>query len=228
MVPPRPAASPCDVNSTRSHIGRRSRVTFWGWRSVDNGNSGLVPSSQCMEIEDGQSENHARHLPHCISRSCSSPNRERGVGSELRPHESMSRRGKGSQPMGHPPVAKALVYFLQDDSELAGIVGHTNRLGVDGRWVGATHGDSYFYFFVDPGEHHLCASWQKGMLQRPGDYVAEAHFTAEAEGVYYFKAKNLRFSYRHATSGISLGPLDSDEGKLMASKYSFSTFQQKK
>ena len=120
------------------------------------------------------------------------------------------------------------MYFLQDDSELAGIVGHTNRLGVDGRWVGATHGDSYFYFSLNPGEHHLCASWQKGALPGPRDHVAEAQFTAVAGGVYFFKARNSRFADGHVTSGISLRPVDSDEGKLMVSQYAFSTFQQKK
>ncbi|MFZ0963763.1 MAG: DUF2846 domain-containing protein [Terriglobia bacterium] len=135
---------------------------------------------------------------------------------------------KGSHQLGQAEAGKALVYFLQDDSELVGESGHTNRLGVDGRWVGATHGDSYFYFSLDPGEHHLCASWQKGALPGLANHVAEAHFKAEAGGVYFFKAKNFRFTDRRATSGISLGPVDGDEGKLMVSKYSFSTFQHKK
>jgi hypothetical protein len=46
---------------------------------------------------------------------------------------------KSSHPLGQPVAGKALVYFLQDDSESYGQIGPTTRLGVDGGWVGATH-----------------------------------------------------------------------------------------
>jgi hypothetical protein len=94
--------------------------------------------------------------------------------------------------------------------------------------MGATHGNSHFYFSVDPGEHHLfCTSWQKGVLVGRSR-VAAAYFIAEAGAVYYFKVENPRLRDQHTTSGISLKPLDGDEGRLLASKYSFSTFQPKK
>ena len=38
--------------------------------------------------------------------------------------------------------------------------GPTVRLGMDGRWVGADHHDSYLVLPVEAGEHHLCANWQ--------------------------------------------------------------------
>lgn len=55
---------------------------------------------------------------------------------------------------------KALVYFLQDDLKYNTAPRPTTRFAIDGAWVGATHANSYFYVFVDPGEHHLCANWQ--------------------------------------------------------------------
>lgn len=55
-------------------------------------------------------------------------------------------------------AGKALVYFLQDDLKYNATPRPTTRFAIDGTWVGATHANSYFYVFVDPGEHHLCAS----------------------------------------------------------------------
>ena len=134
-----------------------------------------------------------------------------------------------AHPVKQPEAGKALVYFLEDDTLFGSYPKPTTRLGVDGAWVGATHGNSYFYFSVDPGEHHLCASWQSTVLLGQDRKVAAAHFTAEAGGTYFFKVKNTigpESSRRRAT--IDLQPLDSDEGQLLANKYSFSTFQPKK
>jgi hypothetical protein len=77
---------------------------------------------------------------------------------------------------------------------------------------------------VDPGEHHLCASWQTAVILRQGHQTAAAHFTAEAGGVYYFRVKNT-WVRDLGTAGISLAPLDSDEGQLLASKFSVSVFR---
>jgi hypothetical protein len=134
---------------------------------------------------------------------------------------------KNPHGMGQPDAGKALVYFLEDDSEFGSFPKPTTRVGLDGGWVGATHGNSYFYFSLDPGEHHLCACWQTAVLVGQGHKVAAAHFTAEAGGVYYFRVKDT-WVRDMGTASISLEPLDSDEGQLLTRKYSFSTFQQKK
>jgi len=93
--------------------------------------------------------------------------------------------------------------------------------GLDGRWVGATNGNSYFYFSIAPGEHHLCASWQGKSQTR-----AVAHFTAETGKVHYFAVKNRAGTYQ--AYGIEFGPLDSDQGLLLASTFLLSTFQLKR
>jgi hypothetical protein len=59
-----------------------------------------------------------------------------------------------------PPPGQAIVYFVEDDTEFESTPKPTTRIGVDGTWVGANHGNSYFSFAVAPGVHHLCASWQ--------------------------------------------------------------------
>jgi len=92
---------------------------------------------------------------------------------------------------------------------------------VDGVWVGATHGDSYLYFAVAPGEHHPCASWQSAVILSAGHQGAAAHFRAEDGRVYYFRVKNSWS--REYPADIEFGPLDSDEAQLLISKFSLST-----
>jgi hypothetical protein len=127
------------------------------------------------------------------------------------------------QPARHE-AGKALVYFIEDDSNFSPISKPTTRAGVDGKWVGATHGNSYFSFSVDPGVHHLCASWQSW-----GGKMAVVHFTAEAGGIYYFEVKNVSYGAANSTTeDMSLTPLDSDEGALLADQYELITSQPKK
>ncbi len=128
----------------------------------------------------------------------------------------------------HPAQAvagKALVYFLQDDTNFIARPRPTTRWGVDGTWVGATHSDSYFYFPVEPGEHHLCAIWQAGGLA-PTSGPAAAHLTAEAGHIYYFRAQNS--SLPDGTKTIEFRRLDSDEAQLLVNRYTFSSSSVKK
>jgi hypothetical protein len=97
---------------------------------------------------------------------------------------------KGQDAAAQASDGKALVYFIEDDSQFGSIAKPTTRAGVDGEWVGATHGNSYIYFSVDPGVHHLCANWQAELMVTLGRQVAAAHFTAEPGGVYYFRVRN--------------------------------------
>jgi len=62
------------------------------------------------------------------------------------------------------------------------------RIGVDGSWVGATKGDSYFVLDVDPGVHHVCADW-KSLSAARGRNVGVATLTAEPGQVYFFQIK---------------------------------------
>ncbi len=119
-------------------------------------------------------------------------------------------------------TGKALVVFIEDDSEFASHPTPTTRAGLDGAWMGATHGNSFFSFSVDPGEHHLCANWQTSVILGRGHKTAAAHFTAEAGNIYYFRVKNT-WSLDVGAAGIALNPLDSDQGQLLMSKYSPAT-----
>jgi hypothetical protein len=128
-----------------------------------------------------------------------------------------------------PEAGKALVYVIQDDSNFNSFPKPTIRAGLDGDWVGATHGNSYLYFSVDPGVHHICASWQSAVILMKGRMTAAAHFTAEAGGVYYFKVKDTFVSTQFSSlTDVTFAPLDSDEGQILASQYSLSTSHRKR
>jgi hypothetical protein len=71
----------------------------------------------------------------------------------------------------------------------------------------------YFYFSVDPGEHHLCASWQTAVMEGQGHKAAAAHCTAKAEDVYYFSARNTWW-HDNGAAAAKLLPSDSDEAQL--------------
>jgi hypothetical protein len=64
---------------------------------------------------------------------------------------------KNGHPMGQPLPGKALVYLIEDQPGICLLDCVTTRAGLDGAWVGANKGDSYFYFSVDPGDHQACA-----------------------------------------------------------------------
>jgi hypothetical protein len=128
---------------------------------------------------------------------------------------------KSPHALTQPPPGQAMVYFVEDDTEFESTPKPTTRIGVDGTWVGANHGNSYFSFTVAPGEHHLCASWQSLAVIGAHDTSAAAHFTAEAGQVYYFRVKN-KWLREHATTHMELVPVDSDQGQLLASRRALS------
>jgi hypothetical protein len=134
---------------------------------------------------------------------------------------------KSQHPFAKPDPGKALVYFLQDDSTFESRPRPTTRFGIDGACVGATQSNAYFYFAVDPGEHHLCAGWQSFVGLTTGAKSAAAHFTAEPGGSYFFIVRN-RWNEKLGPAGMKFDPLDSAEAQLLMSKFTFSTSRAKK
>jgi hypothetical protein len=87
-------------------------------------------------------------------------------------------------PLAGPPEGKAQIVFIENSFQDGT---PTVRYGVDGAWVGANKGNSYFALTVDPGVHHLCVSWQSAQ-SRLKKSVGVDSFTAEPGKVYYFAA----------------------------------------
>jgi Protein of unknown function (DUF2846) len=129
---------------------------------------------------------------------------------------------------------KALVYFLQDDLKYDAKPRPTTRFGIDGAWVGATHANSYFYVFVDPGEHHVCADWQSDTTPfyfGAKREVAARQFTAEAGKTYYFRAVDIVHTRKNQAIAsepqVLLRPVDGDEAQVIMNSFSFSSSHQK-
>ena len=98
---------------------------------------------------------------------------------------------KGQPAPAAPAPGKAQIVFIEEMDNADGKCLHcdaTTRFGMDGAWVGANHGNSYFTLAADPGEHHLCVDWQS-VFGRLKQKIGLASFTAEPGRVYYFQAK---------------------------------------
>jgi hypothetical protein len=127
---------------------------------------------------------------------------------------------KTPQPIVTPEAGKAALYVIQfakRDVETFHVGATTTRVGLDGTWRGANHGQSYLVLSVDPGEHHLCVDWQSSLeqLSKLGSAA-----TAEAGKVYYFRATVEERDKRQPA--IVLEAVDPAEGQFMISVSSLS------
>jgi hypothetical protein len=126
------------------------------------------------------------------------------------------KRDESQHTLVQPGPGKARVYFLQDIGvePCLGSCG-TTKIGLDGEWVGANQGNSYFSVSVDPGEHHVCANLHP---QFSPHTVAFAHFTAEAGKVYYFRTR----PFWGKDQLLNIDPVDSDQAKYLIVSYPLS------
>jgi hypothetical protein len=124
-----------------------------------------------------------------------------------------------------PEVAagKAVVYFVQTQ-KIAAINHITAKIGLDGAWVGANQGDSYFFITVDPGEHHVCARWQSDFARL--QEVSLNNLTAESGKTYYFLARITGDG--QGVYSLDLVKLNGDEAQMLIAKSPFSISRAKK
>ena len=125
-----------------------------------------------------------------------------------------------------PPMAgKALVYFIHDEGSGIGGAGlgyPTTKYAMDGSWVGANHGDSWFAIAVTPGEHHVCTMLQSSLV---AERVELAQFTAEAGKSYYFRTQLV---ISRSVELLELQMIDRDEAGYLYSEYPMATATAKK
>jgi hypothetical protein len=124
--------------------------------------------------------------------------------------------------LAQPQKGKALIYFIHDAGADNGIAYPTVKIGLDGAWVGANHGDSYFSVSVSTGEHHVCATLQSSMVDQR---VELAHFTAESGQVYFCRTRLL---LSRAIELLELDRIDSDQGAYLIASYPLSVSHPKK
>ncbi|HTB91213.1 MAG TPA: hypothetical protein VK728_00180 [Candidatus Sulfotelmatobacter sp.] len=117
-----------------------------------------------------------------------------------------------------PEPGKAVVYVIEQGKPEGGEVKVTTRVGLDGNWVGANHGQSSLSFAVEPGEHHLCVDWQSSLKSRQ-KLSGAANLTAEAGKAYYFRTEVvLTQATESHDERLSIKAVDAAEGILLVSK----------
>ena len=124
-----------------------------------------------------------------------------------------------------PEAGKAMIYFIHEAGLPSGhlaIAYPTTKYALDGTWVGAGHGDSWFAVPVTPGEHHLCAALQSSFVDQR---VELAHLTLEAGGAYFFRT---RLVLSGTVELLELNPIDSDEGEYLISEDPMATARPKR
>ena len=124
--------------------------------------------------------------------------------------------------LAQPDPGKARVYFFHDAGTGSTLGYPTVKLAMDGAWVGANHGNSYFTISVEPGAHHVCVTLQSSLVAQR---VELAHFTAEAEKVYYYRT---RLVMSRSVELLELDPIDSDQGKYLVASIPLSVSSPKK
>jgi hypothetical protein len=132
------------------------------------------------------------------------------------------RTDRKQHPVAQPEAGKALVYVFEDMEH-----GPTMRVGLDGAWVGANKGKSYFFFPVDPGDHQICTNWQSGVFKKTAMRIGSAvTVKAEAGKVYYLRTQVYERSEKD--SNVKLEPVETAEGQFLVSASAFSTSHPKK
>ncbi|HTU35806.1 MAG TPA: hypothetical protein VMF66_18540 [Candidatus Acidoferrum sp.] len=130
---------------------------------------------------------------------------------------------KAQHPQGQIPGGKALVYVFEQEKVGPGfkIGAVTVRVGLDGQWIGANHGNTYFFFAVAPGDHSICANWQSS-IGRLAKLASAASLTAAPGQTYYFQARVDERS--HDNPAVWMEPVDPAEAKILIASASLSNF----
>jgi Protein of unknown function (DUF2846) len=121
-----------------------------------------------------------------------------------------------------PDPGKARIYFIHDAGTSNTLGYPTVKVAIDGAWVGAHHGNSYFSVSVEPGEHHACVTLQSSLVAQR---VELAHFTAEAGKIYYYRTQLVT---SRSVELLELDPIDSDQGKYLVASFGLSISSPKK
>jgi hypothetical protein len=137
----------------------------------------------------------------------------------------VAMHGHGTLP-APPESGKAKAVFIERADKNAMPV--VTRIALDGTWLGANQGNSYFELTVLPGEHHVCADWEM-----PRRWIKDAPafdvFTAEAGKVYYFLV-NVGWVQEYRQDPymtFQLSPVNVDEGQYLVLNSKVSTFSVK-
>jgi hypothetical protein len=121
------------------------------------------------------------------------------------------------KPSSAPPAANATtatLVFVQRLGESC-IGCSVTRVGLDGAWIGANKGASFFSVTAAPGEHHVCAFWEAPGA-RTENKVELTELEALAGQIYYFQIEiGPRSTGEFA---MRLKPIAADMGAFLVSQ----------
>jgi hypothetical protein len=121
-----------------------------------------------------------------------------------------------------PEPGKALVVLIETiDGSVPPWDVPSTRFAIDGTWIGANRGNSYFVISVTPGAHNVCSGWQ-GSFSEQRDRSDMSPLTAEAGKVYFFESK-VKWTGRSGSDGaFRFKQITDDQGRfrVKASKLS--------
>jgi len=120
--------------------------------------------------------------------------------------------------IAQPAPDEALVYFIQDTDPAVIPPFRIASVGIDGRFVGANRGNSYFAVAVQPGWHDLCTQVLSPLAGGDWDFD---HLIAEPGKVYYFRTRV--FFSDSAAELSALVPIDSDDAANLITSYPLAT-----
>jgi hypothetical protein len=162
--------------------------------------------------------------------ACGSENIRYEVKNEKREKPAKGDKSDGSNPGGAEAAPEtAEIFVIENLRASCFLCDSTTRIAMDGTWVGATKGNSYFSFPADAGEHHLCAELQSGAVTP--ETTSLSSFTADGGKTYYFRVRltDMNNSGKGGVDwSIDLEPIDSDEGQFLVSSYEMSSSHPKK
>lgn len=109
-------------------------------------------------------------------------------------------------------AGKAQLILIESENEMVSpFHDATVRWGMDGYWVGADNGNSYFALAVAPGIHHVCANWQSAF--KTLKKVDLTSFTAESGHIYYFQV-DVNVESQHSVS-FAISQINDDKGQYL-------------
>lgn len=124
-----------------------------------------------------------------------------------------AKTDKKQHPVPEPPADKALVFVIRPTMWGNKI---QTKLAVDGQWVGTNRGDNYFFFTLEPGEHHFCSDSENRSLLSLKVEAGKTYYLQQKIKVGLWKARN------------KLVVLDEAEGKKGLAECHLSVFEVKK
>jgi hypothetical protein len=116
-----------------------------------------------------------------------------------------------------PEAGKAQIVFIET-LEGSFMTPPTARFGIDGTWVGANRGASYFAVSATAGEHHLCARRQSS-IKDENDNAGAMTLQLQSGSVYYVEFQIQRNEIGDASTQGTAIPSQTPGSSMMAKEH---------